>query len=253
MHRLLIILLTLMISIAFPDAGQAAIIKMSKTGICHDPSSLWYDRTRNFEAFETLRSCLSTGGRLPKTQEVPTPVSSTARSRNEAPRTALPGFPAYDRDRHFGTWIDPDGDCLNTRHELLAEISTAAVRQSGCRITRGRWNDPYTGEIFLDSSALDIDHLVPLKWAWDRGAHGWDDAQRISFANDKRNLFATRLDVNRAKGAKGPLEWLPPNGAFHCEYVTRFRRITLLYKIDVPTQEAEQIRNLQSRLCNPSN
>ncbi len=250
MQRLLIILLTLMLSLALPQDGQAAIIKMSKSGICHDPASPWYERTRHYQSFTTLKSCLSTGGRLLKGQGATTTASSTARSRAEAPRTALPGAPIYDRDRHFGTWIDADGDCLNTRHELLAEISTAPVRQTGCRITRGRWNDPYTGEIFLDSSALDIDHLVPLKWAWDRGAYRWDESLRRSFANDKRNLFATRLDVNRAKGAMGPLDWLPPNQQFHCEYVLRFRRITLLYPIDVPASEVDQLRALQRKLCN---
>ena len=249
MRRLLITLLTLTISLILPQDGQATTIKMSKSGICHDPSSPWYERTSNYHSCTTLKSCLSTGRRLPTGQSATTPASSTARSRAKAPSTALPDFPSYDRERYFGTWIDADGDCLNTRHELLAEISTAPARQTGCRITRGRWNDPYTGEIFFDSSALDIDHLVPLKWAWDRGAHRWDDALRRSFANDKRNLFATRLDVNRAKGALGALDWLPPNQQFHCEYVARFRRITLLYPIDVPASEADQLRALQRKLC----
>ena len=29
-----------------------------------------------------------------------------------------PGLPSYDRD-HFAGWIDSDGDCVNTRHEIL--------------------------------------------------------------------------------------------------------------------------------------
>ena len=69
---------------------------------------------------------------------------------------------SYDRDL-FGGWSDTDRDCQNMRHELLQELSTAVVSfsQNTCRVTRGRWLDPYTDKIFYESRLLDIDHLVP--------------------------------------------------------------------------------------------
>lgn len=80
--------------------------------------------------------------------------------------------PPYDRAL-FGGWADVDGDCKTTRHEQLADLSTGPIRLSddGCRVVRGRWLDPYTGRIFQNSSGLDIDHVVPLFWAWQRGAY----------------------------------------------------------------------------------
>jgi hypothetical protein len=41
-------------------------VKKSRSDICHDRESPWYDRTIHFEPFNTLKQCLDSGGRLPK-------------------------------------------------------------------------------------------------------------------------------------------------------------------------------------------
>jgi len=41
-------------------------VKMSKTGICHAPNSTYYNKTKNFTPYKTLKECLDAGGRLPK-------------------------------------------------------------------------------------------------------------------------------------------------------------------------------------------
>ncbi|PWG15647.1 hypothetical protein DFK10_15775 [Salibaculum griseiflavum] len=158
--------------------------------------------------------------------------------------------PEYDRDA-FGGWSDSDNDCQNTRHEFLAELSTGPVQFSAneCRVVRGRWLDPYTDQIFTESSDLDVDHLVPLYWAWQRGAWAWSDSKREDFGNDPRNLFAVDNGTNRSKGAKGPLEWLPPNQSFHCQYVSRFYRIVLIYDLDISPDEASALNQQREQIC----
>ena len=158
--------------------------------------------------------------------------------------------PKYDRDA-FGGWADDDGDCLNTRHEFLSELSTGPVQFSAnrCRVVRGRWLDPYTDQIFTDSSDLDIDHLVPLYWAWQRGAWSWSDEKKRKFGNDPRNLFAVDDGTNRLKSAQGPLEWLPPNKSFHCQYVSRFYRIVLIYDLDISIEEASALTKQREQIC----
>jgi hypothetical protein len=42
------------------------IIKKSSTGICHDISSSYYERTEKYTGYNTIDDCLNSGGRLPK-------------------------------------------------------------------------------------------------------------------------------------------------------------------------------------------
>lgn len=214
----------------------ASTVKMSNSGICHTPQSPYYERTKNFKAYASLKQCLDDGGRLPRLTQ-----SSTT---NEKPQTAT----RYNREA-FAHWTDDDNDCLNTRQELLVTLSTSRVIMSdnGCRVLRGRWNDPYSGEVILDASQIDVDHVVPLAWAWENGAFNWSADTRRAFANDSVNLFAVKLELNRSKGAKGPYEWLPPNTKFRCQYVTRYLRVMLTYEFTIDARN--RIRRLRDELC----
>ena len=159
-------------------------------------------------------------------------------------------IPKYDRDL-FGGWSDTDRDCQNMRHELLQDLSTAVVRfsQNTCRVIRGRWLDPYTDKIFFESRQLDIDHLVPLKYGWDRGAHSWTFQKRVQFSNDPANLFAVQKSVNRQKSAYGPAEWLPPSIDFRCQYILRFQRIVKKYTLSQNAAELRLIKQAQQQYC----
>ncbi|MDN7126900.1 HNH endonuclease [Pseudidiomarina sp. 1APR75-33.1] len=215
------------------QAVLAATVKMSKSKICHDWRSPYYERIKRFTNYPSLDACLADGGRLPKT------------NRGNKPDEANRG---YSRSAYIH-WTDADRDCLNTRHELLTELSTIKVSTTpdGCRVLRGRWNDPYSGEIIFDSKDIDIDHLVPLAWAWHHGAANWPAQRRKEFANDPVNLFAVKLELNRSKGAHSPLEWLPPNQKFHCQYVTRYLRVMLIY--DFTSNSRDKIRQLRDKIC----
>jgi hypothetical protein len=41
-------------------------VKKSKTNICHKKGSKYYDQTKHFRAFNTIKECIDSGGRLPK-------------------------------------------------------------------------------------------------------------------------------------------------------------------------------------------
>ena len=46
--------------------GLSGPVKKSRSGICHVPGSTYYARTLNFKPFTTIDSCLTSGGRMPK-------------------------------------------------------------------------------------------------------------------------------------------------------------------------------------------
>jgi hypothetical protein len=61
-------------------------------------------------------------------------------------RTAIDGLVVakednggYDRDRYFGRWADANGDCRNTRQEVLAAETqaTPSYTKGGCEVTGG--------------------------------------------------------------------------------------------------------------------
>ncbi|WP_310619670.1 HNH endonuclease family protein [Flexibacterium corallicola] len=240
--------LIVLASLIFVATGAHAEppVKLSKSKICHATDSKWYKRTKNYTSYDSLDECLKVG-RLPKgyiykgnTAIPPKAVSSSGTSKSGK----------YDRD-YFGSWIDDDGDCQNTRHELLAKLSTQKPNytSNGCRVVRGRWLDPYTDRVYLESKNLDVDHLVPLKWAWDHGANTWSKSKRVQFANDERNLFAVDAGENRAKSAQSPLTWMPPNTKFHCEYMTRFKRVVLIYKLQFTPRESQAYNAKMTQVC----
>ena len=153
------------------------------------------------------------------------------------------GIPSYDRDLYFGSWSDDDGDCQNTRAEVLIQesVSTLGFRSSSdCVVDSGEWLDPYTNITYFFASNLDVDHVVPLYDAWQSGAYLWTDFKRKEFANDMifdDHLIAVDKSENRQKSAKNPSEWMPPNISFHCEYVSIWIEIKYLWELTVTTAE----------------
>jgi len=41
-------------------------VKKSKTNICHKQGSRYYEQTKHFRAYNTIKECIGSGGRLPK-------------------------------------------------------------------------------------------------------------------------------------------------------------------------------------------
>ena len=157
--------------------------------------------------------------------------------RAETPR-------GYDRDK-FRHWVDADGDCQDTRDEVLAAESTTAV--TGCDITSGTWRSYYDRETWTRSSDVDIDHLVPLKESWDSGAKAWNADTRTRYANDlgdRRSLVAVTDNVNQSKGDRDPADWMPTYGK--CRYVWQWTAVKIRWGLTVNRAEKRRLVTLAS-------
>src|SRR5688500_16909513 len=179
-------------------------------------------RTRRLSTVALVLSCwlapsaCATGGGPVGPSTVPQPSTLTIAS--------VPvDLPAYDRAdwRH---WIDADGDCQDTRAEVLIQQSLITVLFRDLRICvadAGRWEDPYTRLSILIAGDLDVDHLVPLVNAHRSGGWNWSAARKQAYANDLSyplHLIAVTSSANRSKSDRGPEEWRPSSPAFWCEY-----------------------------------
>ncbi len=183
-----------------------------------------------------------------------TPATATTRVSGSALdllarlKTAPERPDGYDRDL-FEHWVDADHDGCTTRGEvLMAESETTAQVGEDCAVT-GSWRSVYDGVITTKPSSLDIDHVVPLKEAWDSGAWAWTSSGRRRFANDLgdwRALRAVTAASNRSKGDKDPAQWLPPLTSFHCTYATDWVVVKVRWSLRVDAGERSALRGILS-------
>jgi hypothetical protein len=164
------------------------------------------------------------------------------RATDEAEQTGASYSLLYNRD-DWGDWFDADGDCQDTRAEILIRDSLQPVRFRGgreCSVSSGLWHLPYTGGTLTNARQLDIDHIIPLKWAHGHGGDRWPRDQKRAFANDPDNLLATSSSANRSKGTKGPDQWMP--SIDRCAYAKRWESLLAKYELAVLPVETSALK-----------
>jgi hypothetical protein len=118
---------------------------------------------------------------------------------------------------------------------------------NGCAVQSGTLHDPYTATTIAfvrgadTSASVQIDHVVALADAWQKGAQGLSVEARVDFANDPLNLQATDGPTNQGKGAGDAATWLPPNKAYRCAYVGRQVEVKAEYGLWITAAERDAI------------
>ena len=154
----------------------------------------------------------------------------------------------------FKHWTDANGNGCDTREEVLIAESQSKpqVDAYGCKVIEGDWLSPYDNVMHTNPSDLDIDHMVPLKEAWDSGAWNWTAAQRQTFANDlsdPRALIAVTAGQNRSKSDRDPSNWIPPQKSYVCTYLSEWVAIKAKWKLSMDQSEFGRIKNLLTASC----
>jgi hypothetical protein len=174
--------------------------------------------------------------------------------KGRAPRTG------YDRDLFGQAWSDDVSaefgrNGCDTRNDILRrDLQEITVRPGtrDCVVLTGVLNGPYTGERIdfvrgqATSTAVQIDHVVAMSDAWQKGAQQLTGDQRREFANDPLNLLAVAGHSNQAKGAGDAATWLPPRREFRCSYVSRQVLVKERYGLWVTQAEHEAIERILS-------
>ena len=161
----------------------------------------------------------------------------------------------YDRAAFGQAWLDVDRNGCDTRNDILRrDLLDVVVKPgtNGCAVLTGTLLDPYSGQTIhfvrgaSTSSAVQIDHVVPLADAWQKGARTWSDDQRAQFANDPLNLLAVDGSLNQGKSAGDAATWLPPNRAYRCAYAARIVAVKVKYRLWVTQAEHGALRRVLS-------
>ncbi|MDV3265099.1 HNH endonuclease family protein [Mycobacterium avium] len=149
----------------------------------------------------------------------------------------------------FGDAWDDDNDApmghngCDTRDDILnrdlVDKTYVSVKRCPDAVATGTLHDPYTNKTIAFQrgpkvgESVQIDHIVPLAYAWDMGAYAWPGPERLRFANDPANLLAVDGQANQDKGDAAPAQWMPPNAAFHCQYAMQFIAVLRGYALPV--------------------
>lgn len=165
--------------------------------------------------------------------------------KGRAPKTG------YDREKFGAAWADVDGNGCDTRNDILYRDLSGSVISDGCTVTSGTLDpDPYTDTVIdfvrgpATSADVQIDHVVALSDAWQKGAQQLDPETRALFANDPLNLLAVDGPTNQAKGDKDAASWLPPNKGFRCEYVSIQIAVKAKYELWVTQAEKDAMKRV---------
>ena len=150
----------------------------------------------------------------------------------------------YNR-KDWRHWIDEDGDCQNTRAEILISQSDVRVEfatSRKCRVVQGYWIGGLTGIVLSDASDVEIDHVIPLSYAHRHGGFSWTPLKKERFANDPINLIPTYDLENRKKSDKGPSEYLPSDKTLACSYLEQWQTIATKYGVKIAEKDMAVMR-----------
>lgn len=209
--------------------------------IISNPSS--YEQIFEQETNAESTNVQGANGAAPTSNPNPdnTPLASAILERLEikgrAPKTG------YSRDEFYKGWPDVEGCSLRQRIIKRELGDNATLDDSNCNVISGEFDEPYTGShmIFYEKSdfttGLQIDHIVALSDAWQKGAQYMDKETRYNIATDPLNLLAVESKANQSKSDGDAATWLPPNKAFRCQYVAR--QVSVKYKYSLWVTEAE--------------
>jgi hypothetical protein len=163
----------------------------------------------------------------------------------------------YRRAAYGDAWDDnndaPDGhNGCDTRDDILnrdlVDKTYVSVKRCPNAVATGTLHDPYTNATIAFQrgakvgESVQIDHIVPLAYAWDMGAYGWAFPDRLRFANDPANLLAVEGQANQDKGDSPPAQWMPPNTAFGCQYAIQFIAVLRGYQLPVDQASSDVLR-----------
>ena len=207
---------------------------------------------------------LSTPAHGPTPTHTPTPSVVEASAEPSTSGTALEALAllavkgrapktGYAREEFGQAWADVDRNGCDTRNDVLRrDLTDTTLKQGthGCLVLSGTLADPYsaTSIAFLrgeaTSTAVQIDHVVALSDAWQKGAQALTLERRTALANDPLNLLAVDGPLNAQKGAGDAATWLPPSKAFRCQYVARQVAVKLSYDLWVTSAEHDAIERI---------
>lgn len=176
-----------------------------------------------------------------------------------------PTIPAFEKSAYLpgDTWADLDGDCQDTRTEVLLALGLdVELDADECVVISGAWRDIFTGEPLNDPAKVAIVRIVPLSAAHESGAWAWDESRKQAFANSferaanmslrpkppsTSNLATVSLATSQAKGERPITDWTPSEGQSKiCAYTESWITVKAKWGLAMKEEERKKVAALLS-------
>ena len=154
----------------------------------------------------------------------------------------------------WNVWAINSSTMCSTRAEVLkaqgAEVVTKDGTPTGCSITGGTWVSPYDGRTIKVTQGEDvkairdgvqIDHIVPLKYAAEHGGKSWTAEEKSQFSNDVSQLVAVSESARRAKGDNSPANYMPQQSE-QCRYSQIWVDTVKKYDLTITKSDKEALK-----------
>lgn len=172
-----------------------------------------------------------------------TKTLETLEVKGRAPRTG------YNRSQFGGDWA-VIGNCDMRNLVLHRDLTQTTLAEDKCKVLSGTLQDPYTGKAIVfnrgqgTSDDVQIDHVVAVSDAWQKGAQQLEPRVRETFYNDPLNLLAVDGPANTKKGDGDAATWLPPNKSYRCHYVARQIAVKAKYTLWLTQAEHDAMKRI---------
>ena len=218
-----------------PESYESVFVQVENTGA---ESGIFYDGG-NEVADEGESGNGITGGEVGDGVLLASEVLERLEVKGRAPKTG------YKREEFYNGWPTVDG--CNLRQRIIKrEFGETAVLDE-CTVVAGEFVELYTGKTMKFSEKaeisknIQIDHVVALSDAWQKGAQYMTASERYEIATDPLNLLAVEAAANSQKSDGDAATWLPSNKIFRCQYVARQVSVKYKYGLWVTAAEKEAI------------
>lgn len=156
----------------------------------------------------------------------------------------------YSRAQFSADWGEING-CDLRNYILNRDLTNVADKSpTNCEVLSGTLDDPYTGKTIQfirgagTSAAVEIDHVVAIGDAWQKGAQQLSAQTRKQLYNDPLELLAADGPANVQKSDGDAATWLPPNKPYRCRYVARQIAVKIKYSLWVTQAEHDAMQNV---------
>lgn len=165
----------------------------------------------------------------------------------------------YDR-KEWNHWVTLNGSsCWDVRDAVLQRDAVQGTQQyldknkqpsnaqNACSVESAVWVDVYTGSKMTSAKDIDIDHMIPLKYAATHGGQSWSKEKKQQYANDMTypgHLLAVKNSENRSKSDKGPSAWKPKDTSYHCTYAKDWIQVSTNYGLTIDAADVKALKGM---------